>query len=380
MKEQQIRRILYEIAERQVPDDVNLWPAIRTQVQPRRQPAFWGGLRPTTRLGWACLAVILFLTFGAVTYAVAPAVERLFHQEAGLQHIEQAGLLQEYDLSRTVDGVTVTLQRVYADANRVVVGLTVIGPEGQRYDPRRVTLTDANGVVFPLATGWGATGRSDIPGFDIDVLPGQGVYVMGFDTTIEEGAPAALSLRLVVEVERFALPLGAISPFLTSARPPAEPTGAAGAEVEVAPTPEEGAVVGPFTFDFDVAFNAGHTVEVQQVVESAGVSVKLERVVVTPSETRATLCFEPPAGSNTVWTLIAALDVGNGQSLFGGVVKPVNGGREEDCHCVIFPYALAGRSGLWTLTVSELVGTDLAKRPSEDVRLAGPWVFRFRLP
>lgn len=36
--------------------------------------------------------------------------------------------------------------------------------------------------------------------------------------------------------------------------------------------------------------------------------------------------------------------------------------------------------GEWTLTVTELVGTDLTQQPSEDIRLAGPWVFRFRVP
>jgi len=33
----------------------------------------------------------------------------------------------------------------------------------------------------------------------------------------------------------------------------------------------------------------------------------------------------------------------------------------------------------WTLTVKELVGSNLT-RPGEDIRLAGPWVFRFRVP
>ena len=108
--------------------------------------------------------------------------------------------------------------------------------------------------------------------------------------------------------------------------------------------------------------------------------MKLERVVVTPSATRAILCFEPPGGGDTIWTPVAALDVGDGQQLFGGVVAPIGKVGREECHRVIYPYALTDHSGLWRLTVTELVGTDLTKRPSEDVRLSGPWVFRFRVP
>jgi len=379
LREQQAARILREIAEQQIPDDVDLWPAIRAQVRLQRRPFRLEWLRPTTRLGWAFLALALFLALGTVAYAVAPVVEQLFRQEAGLRHIEQADLVQELNLSQTVAGVTVTLERAYADVNRVVIGFTVSGPEGQRYDPHRVTLTDANGIVFPLETGMGVTGRSDI--FESDLPPGEGAYVLGFDTTAVEGVPAELELRLVVEVEKVTPPPDAASPFLTSARPPAEPPASAVVvELQPLPTPDEGAIVGPFTFDFSVPFNPGHTVEVQQAAEAAGVTVRLDRVVVTPSETKVFLCFEPPDGEDTVWTLIAALDVGDGQRLFGGVVNPTGKVGQENCHCVIYPYALADRSGEWTLTVTELVGTDLAKQPSEDIRLAGPWVFRFRVP
>jgi hypothetical protein len=377
MKETRVARILHEIARQEVPDDVDLWPAIQTRVQPRRRPSLWMRSRPATRLGWIFLALILTLALATVAYAVAPVVGQLFQQEAGLQHVERTALVQELVLSQTVDGVTVTLERAYADANRVVIGFTVSGPEGQRYDPYRVTLTSAEGTVFPLTTGMGATGQSDVLG--VDLPAGEGAYVMSFDAAVE-GEPPALDLRLAVRVERTTLPPDATSPFLTSARPPAEPPDSAVVELEPLPTPDEGAIVGPFTFDFSVPFNPGHSVEVQQTAEAAGVTVRLERVVVTPSETRAILCFEPPAGADTVWTLIAALNVGDGRNLFGGVVDPIGEAGKEDCHRVIYPYSLADRPGLWTLTVTELVGTDLSKQPSEDIRLAGPWVFRFRVP
>ncbi|MGM0400951.1 MAG: DUF4179 domain-containing protein, partial [Chloroflexota bacterium] len=149
---------------------------------------------PATGLGWAVTALILCLFFGTVTYAVVPAVSRLFQLEDGLQHVEQADLVQELDLSQTMHGVTVTLERAYADANRIVVDYTVKHPDDQRYEASRLTLTDADGNVFPRTVGWGASGRSDL--FGIELPEGEGNYVNSFDAASVKGAPAELDLRL----------------------------------------------------------------------------------------------------------------------------------------------------------------------------------------
>ena len=52
---------------------------------------------------------------------------------------------------------------------------------------------------------------------------------------------------------------------------------------------------------------------------------------------------------------------------------------EEGCYCYGFLAPLYDQRGEWTLTVTELVGFDLAGQ-GEQTRLAGPWVFRFRVP
>lgn len=377
MKEQQVTQILQEIAEQEVPDNVDLWPAIRTRVQPRRRSPHWAQLMPATRLGWAFLALALFLTFGAVTYAVAPVVSRLFQQEAGLRHVEQASLVQELNLSQTVDGVTVTLERAYADANRIVVGFTIKDPNGQRYDAyHHLTLTDMAGTVFSETIGFGVTGQSDM--LQVSLPPGEGAYVLAFDAAPVEGVPVELDLQLVMKLEKFVLPPAALEPPPTPDSPPAEPPMVV--VLEPLPTPEEEAIVGPFTFDFSVPFIPGQTVEVQQTEEAAGVAMKLERVVVTPSETRAILCFEPP--DDIEWTLVAALDTGEGREIPGGIGSRLGDADKEECHRLSYMGSLTGKSGEWTLTVTELVGTDLSQSqiPSKQIRLAGPWVFRFRVP
>ena len=65
MKEQQVTQILQELAEQEVPTNLDLWPAIQTRLQTQRQASRWARLMPATRLGWASLGLILFLAFGS---------------------------------------------------------------------------------------------------------------------------------------------------------------------------------------------------------------------------------------------------------------------------------------------------------------------------
>lgn len=368
MKEQQVTQILQEIAEQEVSDSLDLWPAIQARVQPPRPSSRWGRLMPTTRLGWAFLLLALSLAFGAVAYAVTPVLSGVFQMEAGLQHIEQADLVQELDLSQTVDGVTVTLERVYADANRIVVGFTIKGPTGQRYEARHLTLTDAAGTIFPDTVGYGVSGQSDI--LEASLPPGEVAYVLAFDAAAVKGAPDDLDLRLVMEVEELVLPPDAPGPPPASTGSPAEPPEPMVVELQPIPV---GAIVGPFTFDFSVPLIPGRVIEVQHTVEAAGVAVRLERIVITPSETRAFLCFEPPDRYDKEWTPIVTLDTADES------VPMVNETGEEGCYSCDFFAPIYDQRGEWTLTVTELVGFDLAQ-PWGQTRLAGPWVFRFRVP
>ncbi len=353
-----------------------------------RRPFRWARGMPATRLGWAFMALVLCLAFGAVAYAVVPVVSRLFQQEAGLRHVEQANLVQELNLSQTVDGVTVTLERAYADANRIVVGFTIKDPNGQRYDASHLTLTDAAGAVFSGMHGYGVTGQSDI--LKVSLPPGEGAYVLAFDAAPVEGAPAELDLRLVMEVREFMLPLDAPEPPPTPISPPDEPP--ASMVVEALPVPE-GAIVGIFTFDFSVPFIPGRVAEVNQTVEDAGAAVCLERVVVTPSETRAYLRFDSPGGE-AEWIPIAMLQApGEEDKSYTGYV----GSYGPASYQYGFLAPLYERRGEWTLTVTELVGHDIERLESQilrqadsavvsvdaaefQIRLAGPWVFCFRVP
>jgi len=84
----------------------------------------------------------------------------------------------------------------------------------------------------------------------------------------------------------------------------------------------------------------------------------------------------PPRGGQGCYVLSGTL-----QFKTDGSVTTVNETGEEDCYCYGhgFLAPLYDQRGEWTLTVTELVGFDLAP-PYEQTRLAGPWAFRFRVP
>jgi hypothetical protein len=389
MKEGRMTLILQCIAREKVPDSVDLWPAIEARLQTPRARPRWGQLVPSTRLGWASLVVALFLALGAVAYAASPAVARLFQHEPGLEYVAQADLVQELALSQSVDGVTVALERAYADANRIIVGFMVQDADDQRrYRPRHLKLTDAAGTVFRGTFGYGVTGQSDL--FGVSLSPGEGAYVYNFDASAVIGTPENLELRLVVELEESALPPDAVRPSAAPTGPPAESPqpGVAGHVVGyLRSSPDEppqpivtglqstpvGVVVGPFAFDFSLPLIPGRTVDVQQTAEAAGVAITLEKVVVTPSEMQATLCLVPPDASRE-WLLIAD----GGEDRYGGTTSAL-GERGAECHRLIYWGALTGRFGKGTLKVTELVGFDPTGQGGQT-RLAGPWVFHFRLP
>jgi dipeptidyl aminopeptidase/acylaminoacyl peptidase len=153
--------------------------------------------------------------------------------------------------------------------------------------------------------------------------------------------------------------------------PPEQPDAVESVELEPLAV---GAIVGPSTFGFRPPFIAGRTVEVQQTAEAGGVAITLEKVVVTPSETQATLCFVSRDRSKE-WLLVA----GDGQYLSDGNTSQRLAASGEECHRLVYSGALTGRFGRGMLKVTELVGFDPTGQ-GEQTRLAGPWVFRFRLP
>ncbi len=335
------------------------------QKNPRRRIPLcrprWFRVLPATRLAWAFAAVALFMMLGAATYAaMSPLGERLFSQVMGRWGQDyQAELTHEVNLSQTIKGITVTLERAYFDDNRIGIEYTVSGlPERAADDPQdfqpEAALVDgmnpppipaSRAAGFPMVGGSGVRADSQIQGMEIP--PDMVKEVVGFDVTEAQADASGMQLRFVVSI-----------------------------------------VASVFVFDFKVPFTPSKDVkviEVGQMVEAAGVPVRLEQVTITPAEVRALLWVDrspeqarmgvspamvmltPPGG----WTsdkpqppayLVTMLgDSGNFAAKF----------HNDD--------SLLDMPGEWTLTVNQLRGASDQERRLDEV-IDGPWVFRFEVP
>jgi hypothetical protein len=282
-REERLVEILHEIAAADVADNVDLWPDIQARAKPVQRQSRWAGLMPTTRLGWALGVLAAALALSTMVYAVGPIVSRVFQIVPSWQYLEEKQLLQDIDLTQTVDGVTVALEKVYADANQILVGYSVTGLPDPPFHIE-AALTDEKGAVLRGLHSAGVTGSSDL--LQVTLPEGDGSYVVAFDGSAIKGTPASLHLHLTMRLTRW-----------VPVTPRAEATGVDGQSLEPpsavqASVPvmyDEGSSVGPFVFDFAVAFLPAWVAEVQETTRAAGVAVRLERVVVTPSETRTTL-------------------------------------------------------------------------------------------
>lgn len=374
MREQFIRQSLDEYATYHLPARPDPWPAIRRQLQPHRPRLGFGLPLPTARPRLATAILLLLLVF-TTAGAVAVGVRSFYSWEPNRSRLIDAKLLREVDLSQTANGYTVTLRHAYADANIIMVDTTIRDPAGQLLYNVRPTwqLTDEHGTVFSTAMGVG--------GGTIEVGPGTIGQVAYFDAAPVQGNPAALHLRLALTVEEPAWnwqvpPPGApassvvaISPVLGAAV-----SGAAAATPTVGALHQYRPIAPSFTFDFTVPFIRGTTIEPQQTVTTAGVAMTLRRVVFTPAETRATVCYTSTVGrAEDRWQLVADDD--------GRLVVGENAHRslpvEPSERCALLHLdAYEGRSGIRGLRVKDLSWGPTAT----ETRLNGPWIFHLNVP
>lgn len=371
MNRQQLRHVLDELAAREVPDHTDLWPGLQARLSAPATP------RPRTRAvvhwGRALAAVGLALVMAATVYAAGNLWEAL----PFWQPVASAGLGEELHLTQSLNGYRVTLERAYADANQILVGFTIAGPDASPPLSARARLTDEAGNPFPALVGGGFSGRSEVLGLSLP--PGVRAEVLAFDAAGVRGAPADLALRLEIHLVGWEPATQTDDPATGTPQESGASPGESAADdrVRVEPLVPRW-LAGPFTFEFRVPFVPGHRLAVAQVAEARGIEIRLEGISLTPTEARALLCYSPPTGEmGGLWVPIARLQ-GGGRVLEAGSSQDVG----EGCHRVHFfaydsPLVLETQR-TWVLTVEELV--DLAPHHREPPRLAGPWVFRFRGP
>jgi hypothetical protein len=319
-------------------------------------PSVVGGRR--FRLGAGALAAAaLILAVGIVGYAVVPLIDRLLTSQNGVSALP----MHDIGLAQTTSGITVTVDRAYADASRVIVAYTIQVPQGFANSTSgidgKTSLTDASGRTLPFIDATGLAGSS----------PGVNAGLLTFDAESLPGGIATDTFLL-------AFPQVSTKPVMGGAP----------------------LVAGRFSFKFDLAVAPGREIAVAKTVVANAVPVTLERVVITSSETRLYLVF--PAGSGIKpadWNANAHLS-GSGwdsrqvQLPIDRTVLMTTGAyfiNSHGEHVTTFSGDFRGRNGEWTVTVDSLWGVDSSAASAgtqgsepKQAREAGPWTFKFVVP
>jgi hypothetical protein len=355
--EQQLKNYYQRIAG-EPPDPVGVWNQLLPQLDSQRKFHRWhlplrtGQRRdaivaPPQRLrsGYklpvrgavvlAALVAILVMLVGAAYAAGIPILTTLFHLESGTQQILQTNQYTDYHQSKSVNGFTITIEKAYADANRVIIGYTITGPANRNQDDEFAfglsTLTTAQGVKLPFMKGIGSLAVQGISG-----------NTSSFDASTIQGNPKELQLHL-------AIPFG--THLLSAAFK----------------------ITGALTFNFVVPFHAGKVINVHQSVVADGKTVTLERVVITASETRLYIQGFNAQDKPNGYSIVANLSV-PGQTYTGG-----GGNRATGLWTMNFDIPLLGKHGQWTLAIrKEITLKDSSTGLYHLVPVSGAlWTFHF---
>lgn len=361
---ERLKKALRTCAERGISPTTNPWPVVEERVATSRSRPARRLTAPRTRAGWAfaVLATLLAATGAYGTAGLVDVLDRVFG--------ETVPYIQQHDLSTPVDarisrgGVTVTVDRVYADSDYVAVGYTVEGRDkiARRYGSEEIyinnwmELRDARGLGGPTARkyevvdgqwqGWGPEARARTPPKGAEV----GTEVFRASKPLEAG-----------EEHRFRAEI-----FFDG------PTG---------PVPENGSfdterLGHPFFLDVRVPVSdVSQAIQVDQTVAANGVPITLTRAVNSPAKTSVYLCFDPPQRKYD-WPLVKTNPFDEGRMADAPVYHIDYAGAEDGCAEYAFDSSLYGRAGTHSLTISELYpsGSD------EGGSVKGPWRFALEIP
>jgi hypothetical protein len=260
---------------------------------------------------------------------------------------------QILNLSKTVNGYTVTLERGYVDPNQLVLGFVVTGPTGQTRAVPRGTVVDAQGRSF-----------LDTAGGDIQAdLQNAAATISSYEVPPGIGSDVTLTATFAELMP---------------------------SEEEPAPAP-----TGPWVFHFSLPVHPATVVEPMQTVDVAGVPITLHRLQATATTVRVQLDLDlarvrTPQWSR--WSMEGSLREGNGvaQDLSWSALPPEWTGQPKDQILAMIDASETGSvmvrqttsgtdtpTGTWTLTVDRLIGSDGAGGTNE---VRGPWVFTVHVP
>jgi hypothetical protein len=272
---------------------------------------------------------------------------------------------QHLDISETDAGVTITVERAYADRNQVLVGFTVAGlepPVSGTGEPSALdwtaTLTDPTGrqaerwATSTTGMAGDETGLSAVvQTWEGEVAPMAGTWVLTFSSVGYNGDGFVPGQCTV----------GATDP-------------------ECLNPPPSGMIDGRWRFEFELPTPAGSVVpaDVSDTVGQA--TLRLTELRVSPTMVAARIGLAVDARQVTTWSslpfAIRHLDrsytVGSGVTSFAG--DPGEGTGEIVFFTTAGTDDLAGR---WEIQIASLT---YQSRDDEEIPLSGPWTLTVDVP
>jgi hypothetical protein len=279
-------------------------------------------------------ALAVFALVGA-TYVALPLLQSLWSGDRGLDYVTRAGLASDVNATETVNGVTVHLQRGYADANRVALGYTVEFPQSTVADRNAqlgvATLTDELGTPYRgLMFTYGGGSRL-------------GAQVLIFEAPAGQIAEHDIAFTLTIPEVRSGGPSGQ-------------------------------AFRGPWTFRFSLPSAPGRIVEPELSVSKGDLGLTVARIVVAPSATRFDYRLTRATISGTITGSISL--VVNGRGLTGA------GHCEGDGQCFFMTTEpLFDTNTLMldaVLVIPDRSGAASSEATPGQIRIDGPFVLRLR--
>lgn len=288
------------------------------------------------------------------TVSSTGGTQGFFDQEGGAPWRQSTKL----ELTTTVDGYQATLHRAYADANLMLLGVTITDARAQGWwDFGGVSVSDSSGAKWENETATSS---------------GAGVTSHGLWRFSATAGPAPAGRRAFTATVRINSNRGE-PPMPSTFDPNTRDPSKYFATVE-------------FHFSFELTVAGGSDTSLNVSAESQGVTITLDRIVTSPAMVRLTLHLRGafPAGSDG-WIPIAYLKhngtdipVGSESAALGdaGQYSTGSGVTVETSQGVADP------SGEWSLTATELTGnaTDPGATWGHEVRIKGSWTLDFTLP
>lgn len=334
MDERLISQALQDAARKDIPDDMELWPEVQARLGRATRTA------ARSRLSWVAVAILAMLAVSVVAYAASLLLQGGY-LDPGMQGASEADLVTVLNMSKTIDGQTITLDYAYADSNRISFSLTASGttPRDIGYRFGQIDLSDDAGHDFQSMFGGGGGGGG---GGGSGPTPEYSTYssnnFMSLDASVITDNPDKLNLHLVAMLGKYQV------------TPPDQSPDGASQETFLEN-------LGPFVFDFTIPFIHGQVVEPNVRAVNNGQAILLKRLVIAPSFTRGLVCFDPVPtvdGLNAVISLSVDGEVVplKEREIAQGLAKVE--GDTPGCYDLQINQSLYGLPGAWALNIDSL--------------------------